>query len=732
MQPEKRTQKRRLIPHPTPKSQVMRAEPIPRNERKKVVDTYRDIIREAEAARHMVRKAKEQRDAAQKEGDKQTTQTADNGLSKWLVLFKNAQQQIERLRETHGDALEQAHRQYIREQVQVTDFLLTFRELGRVEQAIRNYAPEMHGFAPDPKKPMELRKRGVISEMARGLGTSVEESDSEESGKDEGTDLDELQEQLTDSLGYIFDDETTINVLSEEIEAGINQLRTETEEERSVRESEERKDLPNLSLDSLKKLQQDLEVDAEELWEKSGVKERWFERQLHQWIQSNLRGDLVLEFNSVVKHLNDLDDIERTYQNTTIGAVVVGEPGVGKTTLIQHFLEKKGRGYVYIDMSEEVTRYQLFGSPSLKQESAMDQYQHFAEQLAGMSEEEIAKLIQEHADKLEQSMGGLSSEERGVVALSQIRETLDEAQGHMDDNMKDQLVKVRGTLEGIVRKHYRSEAAKKLMDVTKKNGWRDGVVIHALRNGHSLIIDEFNKAKSWTLIHRLATSRPGEDFFFADNNENIPIPKAWRMYFTGNIGKKHGTFGVREAFASRIGGKVLEVDVPPNEEERTAMMTFLSDSDYRLMRPDPDIVRLMYFVKDIVPKLRGIIKDQRNVIPISYRLFRDTAEQLVDYKHEQPRPTTVDRALFNVLIRPYAVFETRDIPERLIKMCHTAGLLIGEEVEDEVIKWGNVTKDELKELRAKRADVDVEAVVREIYHATVAAMTAQMPARPTS
>ena len=68
MQIEKRTQKRRLIPHPTKRTEVMGAEPIERNERKKVVDTYRDIIREAEAARLMVRKAKEQRDAAREAG----------------------------------------------------------------------------------------------------------------------------------------------------------------------------------------------------------------------------------------------------------------------------------------------------------------------------------------------------------------------------------------------------------------------------------------------------------------------------------------------------------------------------------------------------------------------------------------------------------------------------------------------------------------------------------------
>lgn len=719
------------------RERVGAAQPIERDKRKATVETYRDLIREAEAARLMARKAKEERDAAVANSDKEKIASADVGLSRWLELFTNAKRQIAQIREQHGDALEQAHRQYIHEQVTAVEFSSKFAELSRVENAIRGYAPDTHGFTPNPKKPGERRKRGVIAEMARGhattldsrdaTGDATEDATSAPAGEEQAYDIDELETELADSLDYIFDDPATVTALTDEITTDMDRLRAQAGGDETQQELNGREDLSHLSLARLKELQEELYVEAEEQWNKPGVKDRWFRRQLGNWIDANLRGDRVLEFPSVIQHLNELDDIERTYQNTTIGAVVVGEPGVGKTTLIEHYLEKKGRGYVYIDMSEEVTRYQLFGSPSLKQDSSMDQYQHFAERIAAMSEDDIAKLIREHAEKLEQSMQGMTPEEREVIALSQIREELDKADGHVEDAMKLRLQGVRAALEEVVNKHYRSETAIKLMDVTKKNGWRDGVVIHALRNGHSLIIDEFNKAKSWTLIHRLATSRPGEDFFFADNNENIPIPKDWRMYFTGNIGKQHGTFGVRQAFASRIGGKVLEVDVPPSEEERTAMFTFLSDSDHRLMRPDADIVRLMYFVKDTVPSLRGAIKDQRNTIPISYRLFRDLAEQLVDYQHEQPRPTSVDRAVFNVLIRPYAVFETRDIPEQLIKLCHAAGLLISEEVQDEVIKWAHMTKEDLETLRGERKEVDLEQVVREFYKETEKGMTAQMP-----
>jgi hypothetical protein len=39
---------------------------------------------------------------------------------------------------------------------------------------------------------------------------------------------------------------------------------------------------------------------------------------------------------------------------------------------------------------------------------------------------------------------------------------------------------------------------------------------------------------------------------FADNDEDIKIPENWKMYFTANIGAKHGVFPTPEAFASSL------------------------------------------------------------------------------------------------------------------------------------------------------------------------------------
>ncbi len=438
----------------------------------------------------------------------------------------------------------------------------------------------------------------------------------------------------------------------------------------------------------------------------------------------------MLEFPSVIQTMNELDDIERTYRNTTIGGVLVGEPGVGKTTMINHYLEKKGRKAVYIDMSEEVTRYQLLGSPSLQTESTLEQFNRLADTVGSMADADIIKLVREHAKKLAQSFYALSDDERMVLAFQQLQEQLKPGGiEKMSEEMATQVKDVRERLEEIVRKQFRSEVAKKFVDLTKKNGWRDGVVIHALRNGYPVIVDEFNKAKSWTLLHKLTETPPGMMFYFADNNENIEVPPDWRMYFTANIGKKHGTFSVREAFASRIGGKVLEIKEPPSEEEREAMLAMLCDSDDRFLRSTEDVVRLMYFVRDIVPKIRQATRDQQNIIPISYRLFRDLAEQLVDSEKMAPRETTLDQALLKVLLRPYVVFETREIPREIVKLCFVAGLLLGKEVEKEVMEWSGLGEEDLKKLREEHAagGASAEALLAKFREADQKAMTAELP-----
>jgi MoxR-like ATPase len=724
---------RRLIPAHTSRGEAAQAESLPRDERKRVVEDYRNLLREAEAARAMVRKVQERRKEVKdsiRDGKedivikKQLTLT-DSELGRWLAIFARQKKQIDLLREKYGKKLDRAHREWIKEKMNFVNFKRLFHGLQNIERAIREYSPTT---LDKTSVAMRERKRGVASQMERNQMTTAFETEDQT--------VESAASEMTDALKFIFDDEETETALREEIAKSVKSIEAEGDRELYTsemtlpdKEAYERKtvDFSEVSLSELEQAREDLLVDCETAWAKPGVQYRWFESQFSQWTQANLRGDRVLEFPSVIKVMNELDDIERTYKRTTIGGVLVGEPGVGKTTMVEHFLGKKGRKPVCIDMSEEVSRYQLYGSPSIQTESSMDQHRKFADAIAGMNDNEIKKLVKEHAEKLGGAMSAFSQEEKEVVASAQLVEQVSEEGSGAD--IKASAALVRERLHEIVSKAYRSDVAKKLEDVTKKNGWRDGIVIHALRNNYPLIIDEFNKAKSWTLLHRLSETEPGTKFYFADNNEWIDVPEDWRMYFTGNIGQRHGTFGVREAFASRIGGKVIKVETPPPEEERTAMLTMICDSDARLMRPPSDVVNLLFFIKDVVPKVRNAIQDQSNVIPISYRLERDLAEQLVDYEKMMPRRATLDEALLRVLLRPYVVFEAGEIPKNIARLCVAAGLLLGKEVEKEVIKWTGFTEKELEEKRKDRAGIEIDpsAALSAMRDSDQQAMVSELP-----
>ncbi len=728
---------KRLIPHPTSREEVAKAPQLSRDIRKQVVGQYRDLLREAEAARAMVRRVHGRREELLDEvvqltgmmskagavlRDKEKVSSEINEkkdaiakveaeLGRWLQTFARQKWQIDALRAQHGKSLERAHRAWVKEGLNSVNFRVFFGQLAKAERAVKQWrSTELE----DNESSSGRKKQAVARQMERGEMTTIVAAPEKVSAQ-------EMVEELEDAVDFIFSTNDPVSAV----------LKKEIEDNSDVEKKPESPPMNEMSLSQLKRLHRDFKIECEEAWVKPGVQHRWFEREFHGWVAANLRGDRVFEFPSVVQTMNELEEIEKTYTNTTIGGVLVGEPGVGKTTLINHFLEKKGRkAAVYIDMSEEVTRYQLFGAPSLQTESSIDQFRRLAEMVGEMGDEDVVKLVREHAKKLAPSFDALSDEECEVMAFRQLQEQLGEGgTAGMATEKSEEVEGVRDRLEEIVRKQFRSEVAKKMVDLTKKNGWRDGIVIHALRNDFPLIIDEFNKAKSWTLLHKLTETAPGTAYYFADNNETIEVPEDWRMYFTANIGKKFGTFGVREAFASRIGGKAMEIKVPPSEEERTAMLSMICDDDDRFLRPPEDVVHLMYFVRDIVPKIRAAICDQRNIIPISYRLFRDLAEQLVDYKHGRARDITLDQALLKVLIRPYVVFETKEIPRDIVKLCFVAGLLLGPEVEKEVMGWSGLSKDDLAKMREEHAKggTDAATLLAKFRESDEAAMTQALP-----
>ena len=211
---------------------------------------------------------------------------------------------------------------------------------------------------------------------------------------------------------------------------------------------------------------------------------------------------------------------------------------------------------------------------------------------------------------------------------------------------------------------FRTELGNTFAHIVKRNGWRDGVIISALRSGNSIIMDEFNKNKNWSLIYGLLTAKPGEEWYFADNNERIQIPEDWRMYFTANIDRKHGVFEVAEALASRGQAEVMQVGYPPRKEEMLASLVALANPEGDFLRSKEDLGKLYILINEVFPKVRAYIEGKRQVIPLSYRTIRDIGEKLVQYRDPktkapvyQPTKTSFDQAVYDVMVESYGLRE---------------------------------------------------------------------------
>lgn len=753
-----------------------KVKPLDRNILLSVVDGYRNSIRYAETARKMLvqlaEKAKTEKDKLQtsessiEQKPTGTSLKIKEACRYWMQQLALAQYTMGEMRKKHGKSLELAHRDYIREWLKFIHFEETFDELIKVERMINDFQPELSGFTP--KTHADRRNQAIAGEMVTYYEPWSKEDFTRYVPK-----TDKEAKQLSGEGFNILDllkimpDEETKRLLEEIIQEDIS-----SEGKTVEKDNYDVNNFPVLS--ELQDRHEKLLLEAQEQWESSMVRKFWHEKKDRQMIQAVYRGDKVLETDSVINYRKQLGDIRRKYKDTTIGAVLVGEPGVGKTTLVEYDAEKRDRNCVYIDMSEHVTRYTLFGSPEMAFETQLDFLKRFSSEVGTMSEENLMgtlkKMISERAQKINEEMPGLSSEEREALAASQLDEELrggrvetpteptDAEAAKMAqfagisveeikkiwaqqsaentkteeeiEKMQEKIAPIRKALTKLVDENYQSEAAKKLLNLTKKNGWRDGIVIHALRNNLDLIIDEFNVQSQWTLMHRLLTSRPGEDYYFADNKEHIHIPKEWRMYFTGNVGTKHGTYEVKEALASRVGGKVIEVTPPPLQEEMEVMMVMLSNQNERIIRSEEDISKIMFLFKEIVSKVRQLIKDKQSVIPMSYRILRDLRAELIDSEWQIPRSTTVDQAIFNVFIKPYALFRDRSLAKQIAEHCMAAGLLLGEEVEKEVMEWSGISKDELTQKRKDQKPRNWKEIMKEIRDQAVSAATAQLPITP--
>ena len=98
-------------------------------------------------------------------------------------------------------------------------------------------------------------------------------------------------------------------------------------------------------------------------------------------------------------------------------------PGVGKTSMVRDYLEAKGRKSVYIDLSEDVTRYLLYGSKSLEFKDPAQRYEQLVSQLQKLDPKSFRAFVAENSKGLKEVFATQDGE-AAILYISQLEEAL--------------------------------------------------------------------------------------------------------------------------------------------------------------------------------------------------------------------------------------------------------------------------------------------------------------------
>lgn len=641
--------------------------------RQKAVSKFIELLKDSRTAQRAFRQAKEAKEKRY-----------------WAEIFTRSKKELE---------------EFLSDQKQNLQLEKAYRKWAEGRSLHRAFLQKEAGLYEVEKKLAEPAFSGEVGEFSeQNLARLERMSERAES------EADLENQEVVDALKYLYTEKELGGGEGQaQYEALVSELTSEEPQERKLTKAE------------LEREKQGLEQKLNQMWEEEPqIQYHEAGRQLDKLLGDVIAGKDVYEMPSVITNLNTLADWEEKHKRTTVGGVLVGPPGTGKTTLVHHYLEERGRNYVYLDFSEEVTRYTLFGTKALEFKSVSEYYSELTNQIARLSDVELKKFIQEHGKTVAETYH-LSGEEAEAAFFQMLNEEIGKAE-KSGEKIKE-LEAAKDKLLGKVGELYRKELASKFKHLVQKNGWRDGVLIAALRRGDSVICDEFTKMRDLSLIYGLITSKPGEKWYFADNDERIEIPETWRMYFTANIGRKHGGYKVAEALASRAQGKVMEISYPPANEELTVALAGLCDAEGGILRSKEDVAKTLILTKDAFPKIRTLLEGKEATIPISWRTIRDIGEKLIKEKEaygqkiRQRTSKTFDQAIYEVLAESYRIYEDKTVPKEIVNLCTSLGLMLDEDLKKKIVdRDGYLTEEEFykrQEIRDAH-QMDWEEIVKEI------------------
>lgn len=676
----------------------------------------------------------------------------------WLsrTAFKQMQRE-------YGLSLDKAWWEDIEERKYYLDFKALFDRLAQTEREVANYEAPIEMEATERKTGKQSRGDKRIAAIAADMWATQMPAEQGESLMkylaplpEEEDEAEEWQADLMEFLEEMYPEEDAQAVYAQMVEdaqerRAFAQLPKE-EQERLRKQGETPMDEMPGTLAELRRQAKLLEVECRRLWEETehsyDIQKRWFEDVLMQVIQQYHDKEKVIDIPTTIGYLNEIHKIRKRHKNSVIGAVLTGPPGVGKSTIIEHYLEKIGRVNrdpekgpittpLYLDMSENVNEYTIIGMPDVTLEEPIDKYTKFMGITGDLSDEQLLLMLSRQSERMHDIMGGDETDRKAVLIGTLMREIGEmKGSGELSADAVKQLNAVKSRLHQIAENAFVDEASKKLYDLTRKNGWRDGILSQAIRYDRDIIIDEFNMSDKYSYLHRLLESAPG-DTFQLPTGENLKISKDWRCWFTGNVGAMHGSRGVKPAVMSRIKGAYLEMNAPTEYEEYMVMLAGISNVNGMVCRSEADVNRLGILIEEGFKTVRELQEKEGakpTYVPISFRTIRTIAETLFDMDTQTAVPESIDTAIFNEVVRPLMITGDagREYRVNVTKALLELGLLTDPAIEEEVARYAELKPnsegkfDAIEEARALEQDRDHKKAIKDRKQSMLTSMTANM------
>jgi len=416
----------------------------------------------------------------------------------------------------------------------------------------------------------------------------------------------------------------------------------------------------------------------------------------------------VIELPSTVRILNQMQRHEDEHPREVFGSVLVGPPGTGKTTAVREYCRRTGRRLVEIDLSGDVTRYLFWGTREIVHDDPVAAYERLAKRVSELHGDELTAFLQK----------GIAQFGPGFIGVA---EEVGQALAGIDANTA---AKFKEDLQATLKEQFREDLATEVYKYGRENGWRAGLVMHALQRGDAICFNEFNKAKDLSFLHGLLTARaapkaevgaePAQErpgwFYIADAKQWIQLPTitgpdgtpraSSKLFFTANVGKKYKVSAVLGPLASRAEGSIIQVDPVPKTEELALMSALVVDAAGHPILSDAENQNLVLLVGEVFPKIRAFIADKEPMIPLSFRTLRNIAQKLVDPATGRVRPgATVGRAAKEVLMDTYRLYEDQRIPNEIARDLVTHGIISDASLLRQLVAEGRLTDAELAAIR---------------------------------